>query len=161
MIIVVLECIVTTPPPVPQVAQTPSRPLLTAQTVGLIGPRKGQLIDYGRLLGARAGPIGWLLAPLAALLFIPLALAFAARKCTRGACLPGGGRYIPVTVGTTGATQTDNGIVLMKVLILNVFLQAVPRVTCKSSVNAVTIWPRRQAKRKLLALNRHGVSAGV
>ncbi|CAF0944400.1 unnamed protein product [Adineta steineri] len=103
------ETLITTSPPVPSVPQTPLRPLLTPQTVGLVGPKKGQLIDYGRLLGARAGPIGWLLAPLAGLLLIPLALAFAARKCTQGACLPGGGRYIPVTMGTTGATQTDNG----------------------------------------------------
>lgn len=109
----IFEIIVTTPTTSAPVA-TPPRPLLTPQTVGLVGPKKGQLIDYGRLLGARAGPIGWLLAPLAALLLIPLALAFAARKCTQGACLPGGGRYIPVTTGRTGATQTEQGIIIIK-----------------------------------------------
>jgi hypothetical protein len=86
--------------PAPQIAQTP-RPLLTPQTVGLIGPKTGQLIDYGRLAGARAGPIGWILALVAGLLLLPLALAFAARQCTQGACIPAGrGKYIPVTTGT-------------------------------------------------------------
>ncbi|CAF1382216.1 unnamed protein product, partial [Adineta ricciae] len=106
------ETQITTPSPAPQIASTP-RPVLTAQTVGLIGARKGQLIDYGRLLGARAGPIGWLLAPLAALLLLPLALAFAARKCTQGACLPGGGRYVPVAIGTTGGNRVTRDLQLI------------------------------------------------
>ena len=130
---IVRHYLVTTPSPPPLMASTPSRPVLTAQTVGLIGPRKGQLIDYGRLLGARAGPIGWLLAPLAAFLLAIPAIAFAARKCAQGGCVPGGGRYIPVTVGTTGATQTDRGMARMKVIIFHVVSQAeanVQRATC-------------------------------
>jgi hypothetical protein len=84
---------------------------LTAQTVPIIGLKKGQLIDYGRVLGGRAGPIGWILAIVSGLLLFPLALAFAARKCTQGACLPGGARagYVPVLTGTSGVTQTENG----------------------------------------------------
>ena len=84
---------------------------MTAHTVPIIGLKKGQLIDYGRAYGARAGPIGWVLAIVSALLLIPLALAFAARKCTQGACLPGGARagYVPVVTGTSGVTQTENG----------------------------------------------------
>ena len=80
-------------------------------TASVIGPKKGQLIDYGRALGARAGPIGWILAIVSALLLIPLALAFAARKCTHGACLPGGTRsgYLPVLTGTSGMTYTEIG----------------------------------------------------
>jgi hypothetical protein len=83
----------------------------------MIGPKKGQLIDYGRVFGARAGPIGWILAIVSGLLLFPLALAFAARKCTQGACIPGGARagYVPVLTGTSGVTQTENG----KDLILN------------------------------------------
>jgi uncharacterized membrane protein YccF (DUF307 family) len=78
----------------------------------VIGPKKGQLIDYGRVFGARAGPIGWILALVSALLLFPLALAFAARKCTQGACLPGGARagYVPVLTGASGVTQTENGM---------------------------------------------------
>jgi hypothetical protein len=107
--------VATIPPPAPQVAQTPPRPLLVPHTVGLTSPKKGQLIDYGRLLGARAGPIGWLLALVSGLLLLPLALAFAARKCTQGACLPGkGGGYVPVVTGTTGATQTYHGLSFIK-----------------------------------------------
>ena len=102
------------PPPVPQVAQTPPRPLLTPQTVGLLGPKKGQLIDYGRLLGARAGPIGGLLALISGLLLLPLALAFAARKCAHGACIPAGGRYIPVLSGATAAAQTEQRMLFIE-----------------------------------------------
>ena len=93
------------------VAPTSPRVPLTAQTVAIIGLKKGQLIDYGRVVGARAGPIGWILAIVSGLLLFPLALAFAARKCTQGACLPGGGRagYVPVLTGTSGVTQTENG----------------------------------------------------
>ncbi len=100
-----------TAPPVPFVAGTSPRGPLTAQTVPIIGPKKGQLIDYGRVLGGRAGPIGWILAIVSALLLIPLALAFAARKCTQGACIPSGSRsgYVPVLTGTSGVTQTENG----------------------------------------------------
>lgn len=78
----------------------------------MIGPKKGQLIDYGRILGARAGPIGWILAIASALFLFPIALAFAARKCTQGACLPGGGRggYVPVQTGAPGVTQNENAI---------------------------------------------------
>jgi hypothetical protein len=101
---------VTTPSPAPVIALTTQRPVLQPQPVGIIGPKKGQLIDYGRLLGGRAGPIGWILALVSGLLLLPLALAFAARKCTSGACTPFGGRgYVPVKTGTTGATQTDTG----------------------------------------------------
>ena len=91
------------------IAPSPSRPPLTAQTVGLIGPKTGQLIDYGRLLGARAGPIGWILALVSGLILLPLALAFAARQCTQGACVPTKAKsdYIPVQTGITGATQTE------------------------------------------------------
>ncbi|CAF1532793.1 unnamed protein product, partial [Adineta ricciae] len=94
------ETPLATPPPIPYVASTSPRVPLTAS---VIGPKKGQLIDYGRALGARAGPIGWILAIVSALLLIPLALAFAARKCTHGACLPGGTRsgYLPVLTGTS------------------------------------------------------------
>ena len=99
------------PSPQPEIAVTP-RPPLNPQTVGLISPKKGELIDYGRLLGARAGPIGWILALVSGLLLLPLALAFAVRQCTKGACLPGRARtgYVPVLTGTTGGTQTDTGI---------------------------------------------------
>ena len=98
------------PPPPQQVANVPRGPSI-AQTVAVIGPKKGQLIDYGRILGARAGPIGWIFALVGALLLFPLALAFAARKCTQGACLPGGTRagYVPVLTGASGVTQTENG----------------------------------------------------
>ncbi len=106
--------VTTPPPPAPQIAQTPL-PVLTPLTVGPVGPKTGQLIDYGRVLGGRAGPIGWILALVAGLLLLPLALAFAARKCTSGACLPGGTRgYVPVTTGTTGATQTGIFIIIKK-----------------------------------------------
>lgn len=103
--------LVGTSPPVPIIGQTSPRGPLTAQTVPMIGLKRGQLVDYGRVLGARAGPIGWILAIVSALLLIPLALAFAARKCTQGACLPGGARagYVPVVTGTSGVTQTENG----------------------------------------------------
>lgn len=69
------------------------------------------MIDYGRLLGARAGPIGWILAIVAGLLLLAMALAFAVRKCANGACVPGGARsgYVPVLTGTSGITQTENG----------------------------------------------------
>jgi hypothetical protein len=118
------EIIVTTPSPAPQIGQTPPRPVLTPQTVGVIGPKKGQLIDYGRLLGARAGPIGAILALVSGLLLLPLALAFAARQIARGALLPGGGRgYVPVTTGATGATQTDHGIIEIKIILLIFILQ--------------------------------------
>ena len=98
------------PPPPQQVANSPRAPSI-AQTVAVIGPKKGQLIDYGRILGARAGPIGWIFAFVALFLLLPLALAFAARKCTQGACLPGGARagYVPVLTGASGVTQTENG----------------------------------------------------
>ena len=75
------------------------------------------MIDYGRLLGARAGPIGWILALVSGLLLLPLALAFAARQCTRGGCSPGGGGYVPVTVAGTGATQTDQGILDGRIIV--------------------------------------------
>ena len=90
-------------------------PPLAAQTVAIIGPKKGQLIDYGRAFGARAGPIGWILAIVSGLLLFPLALAFAARKCTQGACIPGGARagYVPVLTGTSGVTQTENGKIII------------------------------------------------
>jgi hypothetical protein len=103
--------VAATPSPVAQAAPTTIRPSFKAQTVAIIGPKKGQLIDYGRVLGARAGPIGWILAIVSGLLLFPLALAFAARKCTQGACLPGGARagYVPVLTGTSGVTQTENG----------------------------------------------------
>ena len=80
--------------------------------MAVIGLKKGQLIDYGRILGARAGPIGWILAIVGALLLFPIALAFAARKCTQGACLPGSGRadYFPVQTGAPGVTQNDNAL---------------------------------------------------
>lgn len=100
------EFVVTTPAPALQIAPTTVRPVLQPQPVGAIGPRKGQLIDYGRLLGARAGPIGWILALVSGLLLLPLALAFAARQCTRGGCVPGGGGgggYVPVTVTPAAA----------------------------------------------------------
>ena len=108
----VSEILVTTPSPAPVLAPlTTQRPVLQPQPVGIMGPKKGQLIDYGRLLGGRAGPIGWILALVSGLLLIPLALAFAARQCTRGACTPGGtGGYVPVKTGATGATQTETGI---------------------------------------------------
>lgn len=96
--------IVTTPTP-PALVGSPSRPSFTAQTVGYISPKTGQLIDYGRLLSPRAGPIGWILALVSGLLLLPLALAFAARKCTTGACVPPGARrgdYIPVQVEPVG-----------------------------------------------------------
>ena len=80
-----------------------------------MGPKKGQLIDYGRLLGARAGPIGGILALVSGLILLPLALAFAARKCTQGACLPARPRtgYVPVITGTTGVPQAGTGSVLL------------------------------------------------
>lgn len=101
----------TTLPPVPIVATTSGRLLLTAKPVGLAGPKTGQLIDYGRLLGARGPGIGWILGLVGAFLLIPLALAFAARQCTQGACVPvgGPGGYIPVKTGATGVTQTEGG----------------------------------------------------
>jgi hypothetical protein len=113
------KTIVTTPSPIPQIAlTTTARPLLSPQPVGAIGPKTGQLIDYGRLLGARAGPIGWILALVSGLLLLPLALAFAARQCTSGACLPVGARgYVPVKLGTTGATQTGNGIIEIQIIV--------------------------------------------
>ena len=98
-------------PPALLTAPTTPRTAVTVQNVPMIGPKKGQLIDYGRVLGARAGPIGWILGVVSALLLVPLALAFAARKCTQGACLPGGARsgYVPVLTGNSGVTQTENG----------------------------------------------------
>jgi hypothetical protein len=77
----------------------------------MIGLKKGQLIDYGRVSGARGMGIGWILGIVGALLLFPLALAFAARKCTQGACIPGGARagYVPVMTGASGVTQTENG----------------------------------------------------
>ncbi|CAF0770626.1 unnamed protein product [Rotaria sordida] len=73
-----------------------------------IGPKTGQLIDYGRLGGARLGPIGWILALVSGLLLLPLALAFASRQCARiGVPPPVGGGYVPVITGTTGGTQTE------------------------------------------------------
>ncbi|CAF3509731.1 unnamed protein product [Rotaria sp. Silwood1] len=104
---------IATPPPVPIAVVTTLRIPLAAQTGAVIGAKKGQLIDYGRLLGGRAGPIGWILAIVSGLLLLPLALAFAARKCTQGACLPGGGGrsgYVPVLTGTSGVTQTENAL---------------------------------------------------
>jgi hypothetical protein len=60
------------------------------------------------------------------LLLIPLALAFAARKCTSGACAPGGGRgYVPVKTGTTGATQTDHGITGIGIIFSIFLLQVI------------------------------------
>ncbi|CAF5055709.1 unnamed protein product, partial [Rotaria magnacalcarata] len=102
----------TTQPPILIIGVSSHRPPLTAQTVAIIGPKKGQLIDYGRLLGGRAGPIGWVLAIVSAFLLFPLALAFATRKCALGACLPGGARagYVPVLTGATGVTQTENAL---------------------------------------------------
>ncbi|CAF1082643.1 unnamed protein product [Adineta steineri] len=103
------ETPIVTVPPIPFIAATSPRDPLLAP---MIGPKKGQLIDYGRVLGARAGPIGWILAIVSGLLLFPLALAFAARKCTHGACLPGGARagYVPVLTGTSGVTQTENAL---------------------------------------------------
>jgi hypothetical protein len=103
------EIVSTTASPVPIVATTGGRLLLTAKPVGLAGPKTGQLIDYGRLAGLRAPAIGWILGLVGALLLFPLALAFAARQCTQGACVPvgGAGGYIPVKTGATGATQTE------------------------------------------------------
>ncbi|CAF3647499.1 unnamed protein product [Rotaria sordida] len=73
-----------------------------------IGPKTGQLIDYGRLGGARLGPIGWILALVSGLLLLPLALAFASRQCARIVVPPPvGGGYVPVITGTTGGTQTE------------------------------------------------------
>ncbi len=118
------KILVTTPSPAPVIAATTQRPVLQPQPVGIIGPKKGQLIDYGRLLGGRAGPIGWILALVSGLLLLPLALAFAARKCTSGACTPFGGRgYVPVKTGTTGATQTDTGIIGIRIIFSIFFLQ--------------------------------------
>jgi hypothetical protein len=119
----IFQIIATTPSPAPQIAPT-LRPVLAPQPVGVIGPKKGQLIDYGRLIGARAGPIGWILALVSGLLLLPLALAFAARQCTRGACLPGGTRgYVPVTV--PGAAQTDSSIIIKKLIPFIFFLQEI------------------------------------
>ncbi|CAF0925941.1 unnamed protein product [Rotaria sordida] len=104
---------ISTAPVVPIVAAvTTVRLPVIAQPGAVIGAKKGQLIDYGRVLGGRAGPIGWILAIVSGLLLIPLALAFAARKCTQGACLPGGARagYVPVLTGTSGVTQTENAL---------------------------------------------------
>lgn len=105
-------------PPAPLTA--PPRIPLTAQTVPMIGPKKGQLIDYGRLFGPRAAPIGWILAFVSGLLLLPVALAFAARKCTQGACLPGAGRssYVPVLTEAEGVTQTENGLYKFLVILL-------------------------------------------
>jgi hypothetical protein len=116
------KMIVTTPPPpAPQIAQTPL-PVLTPLTVGPVGPKTGQLIDYGRILGGRAGPIGWILALVAGLLLLPLAIAFAARQCTRGACCPRPATgYVPVTTGTTGATQTGIFIIIKNEFFLSSF----------------------------------------
>ncbi|CAF3511313.1 unnamed protein product [Rotaria sp. Silwood1] len=50
--------------------------------------KTGKLIDYGRVGGPRLGPIGWILALVSGLLLLPLALAFAARQCTGGGCIP-------------------------------------------------------------------------
>ena len=79
--------------------------------MAVIGPKKGQLIDYGRVAGSRAGPIGWILAIVSSLLLFPLVLAFAARKCALGACASGGTRagYVPVLTDASGVTQTENG----------------------------------------------------
>jgi len=103
--------VVATVPPVPFVATTVPRGPLTAHTVPMIGPKKGQLIDYGRILGARAGPVGVILALVSGLLLLPLALAFAVRRCAGGGCVPGGNKagYVPVLTGTSGVTQTENG----------------------------------------------------
>jgi hypothetical protein len=108
--------LVATVPPIPYVAATSPRVPLTAP---IIGPKKGQLIDYGRVFGARAGPIGWILAIVSGLLLFPIALAFAARKCTHGACLPGGARagYVPVLTGSSGITQTENGKILISIFV--------------------------------------------
>ena len=101
----VFQIIGTTPSPPPPppllIASTTARALLVP--VGPIGPKTGQLIDYGRLLGGRAGPVGWILALVAGLLLLPLALAFAARQCTQGGCLPvkPGTTHVPVTIGAT------------------------------------------------------------
>lgn len=103
--------LVATPQTIVGGITTPRAPL-TAQTVAVIGAKKGQLIDYGRVLGGRAGPIGWILAIVSGLLLLPLALAFATRKCAQGACLGGGARsggYVPVVTGASGVTQTENG----------------------------------------------------
>jgi len=106
------DTLIPTSTPALIVAATPSRPPLTAQTVGLIGPKTGQLIDYGRLLGARAGPIGWILALVSGLFLLPVALAFAARKCTQGGCIPmrpGGSDYIRVPVQPVAGAATSAG----------------------------------------------------
>ena len=110
ILILAFNILVTTPSPAPVIAPTTQRPVLQPQPIGAIGPKQGQLIDYGRLLSGRAGPIGWILALVSALLLIPLALAFAARKCTSGACAPGGGKYVPVKTSGAGITQTNNDV---------------------------------------------------
>lgn len=115
---------VTTPVPVTLAVTLPptTLPVRPPQLVGQIGPKKGQLIDYGRLLGARAGPIGWILALVSGLLLLPLALAFAARQCTRGGCLPGGaGGYKEIPVTGPGATQTEQGSLETRVIFLIFF----------------------------------------
>lgn len=106
-----VDVLVMAIPPVGQAAAPTVRTPFNAQTVPMIALKRGQLIDYGRIVAARAGPIGAILAIVGALLLIPMALAFAARKCTQGACIPGGARagYVPVMTGASGVTQTENG----------------------------------------------------
>ena len=106
-----VDVLVVAVPPIGQAAPPTVRTPFNAQTVPMIGLKRGQLIDYGRIVGARAGPVGAILAFVTALLLFPMALAFAARKCTQGACIPGGARagYVPVMTGASGVTQTENG----------------------------------------------------
>lgn len=70
------------------------------------------MIDYGRLGGSRAGPIGWILALVAGLLLLPLAIAFAVRYCMQHPKPPK--PMTLVLVGTTSGTQTEAGIVFRR-----------------------------------------------
>ncbi|CAF4730591.1 unnamed protein product, partial [Rotaria magnacalcarata] len=61
----------TTPPPGPLVVTTIRVPL--TPIVAITGPKNAALVDYGRSLSSRAGPIGWILALIAGLLLIGIA----------------------------------------------------------------------------------------
>ena len=105
----------------------------------LFGPKNAKLIDYGRAMGSRAGPIGWILALISGLILLPLALAFAARHCARGGC--GSFRrpeYVPVLTGTTGGTQTDIGRFLLKRIFFKQNVTIFVFVFSSSSTNRIS-----------------------
>ncbi|CAF1947203.1 unnamed protein product [Rotaria magnacalcarata] len=99
------ETPITTPPPGPLVVTTIRVPL--TPIVAITGPKNAALVDYGRSLSSRAGPIGWILALIAGLLLIGIALAFLARNCVPKPIPPVPRPVSVVIPGTSNATQTE------------------------------------------------------